>query len=201
MKLFCTPGSCSLSPHIILREAGLDFTLENVDLAQKKTESGADYRAIAPKGQVPALLLDNGALLTEGVVIVQYLADQVPDRKLLPPAGSLSRYHAIAWLNFIATELHQQFAPLFSAATPAAYQAICRQKLAKQFRYLAAELKQQPFLLGNRFSVADAYLFTVLRWAKHVQLDLADYPPLAAYYQRIAARPAVDAALQAEGLL
>lgn len=200
MKLFYKAGACSLSPHIVLREAGLDFTAEKVDLALKKTESGADYLAINPKGQVPALLLDDGSLLTEGVAIVQYLADCVPDRGLIPAAGTLSRYHAIEWLNYIATELHKGFSPLFNPKTPDEYKTIAREKLDKQFDYLDSVLAKQHFLLGNKFSVADAYLFTVMRWAIALQFDIKKRTQLSAYFDRVAARPAVDATLNAEGL-
>ncbi|CAI0860998.1 glutathione transferase GstA [Serratia proteamaculans] len=200
MKLFYKAGACSLSPHIVLREAGLDFTAEKVDLALKKTESGADYLAINPKGQVPALLLDDGSLLTEGVAIVQYLADRVPDRGLIPTAGTLSRYHAIEWLNYIATELHKGFSPLFNPKTPEEYKTIAREKLDKQFDYLDSVLAKQHFLLGNKFSVADAYLFTVMRWAIALQFDIKKRTQLSAYFDRVAARPAVDATLNAEGL-
>ncbi|CAI0965812.1 glutathione transferase GstA [Serratia quinivorans] len=200
MKLFYKAGACSLSPHIVLREAGLDFTAEKVDLALKKTEGGADYLTINPKGQVPALLLDDGSLLTEGVAIVQYLADRVPDRGLIPAAGTLSRYHAIEWLNFIATELHKGFSPLFNPKTPDEYKTIAREKLDKQFDYLDSVLAKQHFLLGNKFSVADAYLFTVMRWAIALQFDIKKRTQLAAYFDRVAARPAVDATLNAEGL-
>lgn len=200
MKLFYKAGACSLSPHIVLREAGLDFTAEKVDLALKKTESGADYLAINPKGQVPALLLDDGSLLTEGVAIVQYLADRVPDRGLIPATGTLSRYHAIEWLNYIATELHKGFSPLFNPKTPDEYKTIAREKLDKQFDYLDSVLAKQHFLLGNKFSVADAYLFTVMRWAIALQFDIKKRTQLSAYFDRVAARPAVDATLNAEGL-
>ncbi len=200
MKLFYKAGACSLSPHIVLREAGLDFTAEKVDLALKKTESGADYLAINPKGQVPALLLDDGSLLTEGVAIVQYLADRVPDRGLIPAAGTLSRYHAIEWLNYIATELHKGFSPLFNPKTPEEYKAFAREKLEKQFDYLDSVLAKQHFLLGNKFSVADAYLFTILRWAFGMKFDIKKHAQLSAYFDRVAARPAVDATLNAEGL-
>ena len=200
MKLFYKAGACSLSPHIVLREAGLDFTAEKVDLANKTTESGADYLTINPKGQVPALLLDDGSLLTEGVAIVQYLADRVPDRQLIPPAGTLSRYHAIEWLNFVASDLHKGFSPLFNPKTPEEYLEIARAKLEQHFRYLDDTLAQRHYLLGSRFSVADAYLFTVLRWAVALQFDLQRYPNRAGYMKRVAARPAVAAALNAEGL-
>ncbi|MCE9949172.1 glutathione transferase GstA [Hafnia paralvei] len=200
MKLFYKAGACSLSPHIVLREAGLDFTIERVDLATKKTEHGEDFLKINPKGQVPALLLDDGSLLTEGVAIVQYLADKVPDRNLIAPSGTLARYHAIEWLNYIATELHKGFSPLFNPKTPDEYKAIARQKLEQQFTYLNGVLSNQNYLLGARFSVADAYLFTVLGWAKALHFDLPAYPHIVNYIARIAARPAVDAALTAEGL-
>ncbi len=200
MKLFYKPGACSLSPHITLREAGLDFTVEKVDLATKKTEHGEDYLKINPKGQVPALLLDDGSLLTEGVAIVQYLADKVPDRNLIAPPGTLARYHAIEWLNYIATELHKGFVPFFTPQTPEEYKAIARQKLERQFAYLNGVLKEQPYVLGSRFSVADAYLFTVIGWANALHFDLSAYPALTDYMARVAARPAVDAALTAEGL-
>ncbi|MBJ3814027.1 glutathione transferase GstA [Shimwellia pseudoproteus] len=200
MKLYYKPGACSLSPHIVLREAGLDFTLERVDLASKKTEFGEDYLRINPKGQVPALLLDSGDMLTEGVAIVQYLADQVPDRNLIAPAGTLARYHAIESLNFIATELHKGFSPLFTPGVPEAYQKMATDRLLRHFALLDTQLSEHDYLQGSRFSVADAYLFTVLNWAFMLKLDLSHLPALQRYYQRIAARPAVAAALAAEGL-
>lgn len=200
MKLFYKAGACSLSPHIILREAGLDFSAEKVDLLQKKTESGADYLTINPKGQVPALVLDDGSLLTEGVAIVQYLADRVPDRNLIPATGTLARYHAIEWLNYVATEMHKGFSPLFNPKTPDEYKTIARDKLTTQFIYLDSVLEKQDYLLGQRFSIADAYLFTVLRWAFAMQFELSKYPHLSAYFNRVAARPAVEATLSAEGL-
>lgn len=200
MKLYYKPGACSLSPHIVLREAGLDFTLERVDLASKKTEFGADYLAINPKGQVPALLLDSGDMLTEGVAIVQYLADLVPDRHLIAPAGTLARYHAIESLNFIATELHKGFSPLFTPGVPDEYKKLATERLLRHFAQLDTVLSEHDYLQGVRFSVADAYLFTVLGWAVMLKFDLRHLPALDRYYQRIAARPAVDAALAAEGL-
>ncbi|WP_370557559.1 glutathione transferase GstA [Edwardsiella tarda] len=200
MKLFYKSGACSLSPHIVLREAGLDFTIESVDLANKRTEHGGDYLQINPKGQVPALLLDDGTLLTEGVAIVQYLADRVPDRKLIPPAETMARYHAIEWLNYIATELHKGFGPLFNPRLSDENKAVARAGLEKQFHYLDTALGERPYLLGQDFSVADAYLFTILCWAKAMHFDLSQWPTLAAYMARIAARPAVVATLSAEGL-
>lgn len=198
MKLFYKPGACSLSPHIVLREAGLDFSIESVDLATKKTEMGEDYLSINPKGQVPALLLDDGSLLTEGVAIVQYLADKVPDRHLIAPSGTLSRYHAIEWLNFVATELHKGFSPLFNSKTPEEYKAIARERLDKQFSYVDSVLAQHDYLLGKKFSVADAYLFTVTRWANALKLEIKQRSHLDKFMARVAERPAVKAALAAE---
>ncbi|MEQ9720813.1 glutathione transferase GstA [Yersinia alsatica] len=198
MKLFYKPGACSLSPHIVLREAGLDFSIESVDLTTKKTETGEDYLSINPKGQVPALLLDDGSLLTEGVAIVQYLADKVPDRHLIAPSGTLSRYHAIEWLNFVATELHKGFSPLFNPKTPEEYKAIARERLDKQFSYVDSVLAQHDYLLGKKFSVADAYLFTVTRWANALKLEIKQRSHLDKFMARVAERPAVKAALAAE---
>ncbi|QHM70914.1 glutathione transferase GstA [Mixta intestinalis] len=200
MKLFSKPGACSLSPHIILRECGFDFTQVNVDLATKKTERGEDYLQINPKGQVPALLLDDGTLLTEGVAIIQYLADQKPDRQLLAPTGSLTRYHTLEWLSYISTELHKAFIPLFRPDTPEAYKTQQREQLMAKFRYVDEALRDKQWLTGTRFSVADAYLFVVARWAKVTGLDLSAFQALAAWQARVAERPAVVAALKAEGL-
>lgn len=200
MKLYYKAGACSLSPHIILREAGLDFSIVRVDLATKKTESGDDFLAVNPKGQIPTLELNDGSILTEGVAIVQYLADQKPDRQLLPEVGTLARYHALEWLNYIATELHKGFSPLFNPKTPEEFKAVTREALAKKFAYVNDSLKGHQYLLGARFSVADAYLFTVMGWAKALKFDLSALTDLNAYLDRVAARPAVDAALVAEGL-
>ncbi|EOI5798315.1 glutathione transferase GstA [Cronobacter dublinensis] len=200
MKLFYKAGACSLSPHIILREADIDFTLVAVDLAAKRTENGEDYLTINPKGQVPALLLDDGTLLTEGVAIVQYIADLVPDRQLLAPVGSMTRYHTLEWLNYIATELHKGFTSLFRPGTPDEYKTIAREQLQKKFEYVNEALAQKQWLMGLRFSVADAYLFTVLNWAKAVGLEMQAFDNIADYQARVKARPAVAAALKAEGL-
>src|SRR5688572_888062 len=161
MKLYYKPGACSLSPHIILREAGLDFSIEKVDLATKKTETGDDFLAVNLKGQIPTLLLNDGSILTEGVAIVQYLADQKPDRQLMPEQGTLARYHALEWLHYIATELHKGFSPLFNPKAPEEFKTLTREALSKKFAYMNTALKDNHFLLGTRFSVADAYLFTV----------------------------------------
>ncbi|PLR41612.1 glutathione transferase GstA [Chimaeribacter californicus] len=200
MKLYYKPGACSLSPHIVLREAGLDFSIEKVDLAAKKTEHGADFLAVNPKGQVPVLQLDDGSILTEGAVIVQYLADQKPDRQLLPEAGTPARYHALEWLNYVATELHKGFSPLFNPRFPDEAKAVAREMLEKKFAFLNDQLAGKEYLLGNRFSVVDAYLFTVMGWAKALKFDLSALPHLSAFVERMAARPAVDAALAAEGM-
>ncbi|WNN50182.1 glutathione transferase GstA [Siccibacter colletis] len=198
MKLFYKPGACSFSPHIVLREAGVDFTLVKVDLMTKRLENGEDYFAINPKGQVPALQLDDGTLLTEGLAIVQYLADTVPDRQLLAPAGSITRYQALEWLTYIATEFHKGFTPLFRPDTPEDYKPVARALLEKKLAYINESLEGKQWLVGTRFSVADAYLFTVLRWAPHVGLNLDGYSNITAYMARVEARPAVAAALAAE---
>ncbi|MEL4013467.1 glutathione transferase GstA [Dryocola clanedunensis] len=200
MKLYYKPGACSFSPHIILRETGLDFSLIKVDLATKRTEAGDDYFEVNPKGQVPALLMDDGSLLTEGVAIVQYLADKVPDRQLLAPAGSMTRYHTLEWLNYIATELHKGFSPLFNPATPDEFKTVTRQALEKKFKYVNEELNDKQWLMGLRFTVADAYLFTVLRWAQALKLDLNGLSNIEAFMERMKARPAVEAAMAAEGI-
>lgn len=201
MKLYFSPGACSLSPHIVLLEAGLGFTTEKVDLRSKQTDSGRDYRTVNPKGYVPALELDDGRVLTEGPAIVQYLADQVPDRQLVPQAGSFERYELIALLNFISGELHKNYSPLFSPATPAAIKDAARSNLAQRYPYLEKTLEGRQYLLGEHFTVADAYLFVVTSWAGHVGVDLSAFPNLQAFMGRVAARPAVQQALRAEGLL
>lgn len=199
MKLFYKAGSCSLSPHIALREAGLDFTLEAVDLATKITESGANYFDINPKGQVPALLLDNGHLLTEGVAILQYIADQKPDRNLMPEAGSLKRYEAIGWLNFVSTEMHKGFGPLYNPQTPADYKEVVLANLFKKIESLDAHFASNDYLLGKTYSCADGYLFTVINWTVFLKIDLSKYVNLTHYMKRIIQRPAVKNALEAEG--
>ncbi|MBJ9046817.1 glutathione transferase GstA [Citrobacter braakii] len=200
MKLFYKPGACSLASHIILRESGKDFTLDGVDLMKKRLENGDDFFAVNPKGQVPALLLDDGTLLTEGVAIMQYLADTVPDRQLLAPTSSLSRYKTIEWLNYIATELHKGFTPLFRPDTPEDFKPTVRSLLEKKMQYVNDALQDNQWICGSRFSIADAYLFTVLRWAYAVKLNMAGLSNIDAYMARMAERPAVAAALKAEGL-
>jgi len=201
MKLYFSPGACSLSPHIVLREAGLAFTIDKVDLRSKLTADGADYRAINPKGYVPALETDEGVLLTEGPAIVQYVADKVPESGLAPAAGSMARYQLIEWLNFISTELHKTYSPLFNPAASDDMKSAARENINKRYAYLDGILGQRQYLLGDKFSVADAYLFVVTNWAHPVKLDLAPYPNLQAFQTRVGARPAVQAALRAEGLI
>ncbi|WP_343553603.1 glutathione transferase GstA [Pantoea sp.] len=201
MKLYCKPGACSLSPHIVALECGLDFTQVNVDLQKKLTEQGEDYWQINPKGQVPALQFDDGSLLTEGVAIVQYLADLKPDRNLLAPTGSLTRYHTIEWLSFVSSELHKGFSPLFRQDTPEEYKTTARGLLQKKYQIVNDALQDKQWLLGLRFTVADAYLFVVTRWAKAIKLDLTGLDALEAWFDRVSERPAVQAALKAEGLV
>ena len=201
MKLYFAPGACSLSPHIVLREAGLRFDLERVDLKAKKLKTGADYYQINPKGQVPLLALDDGDVLTEGPAIVQYVADMVPASGLIPPAGSKERYRAQEWLNFISSELHKNFSPLFRANTPEDYKPIARENLAGRFAYVENHLSTRPYLNGDKFTVADAYLYTMLKWAKFQSIDLTSLPNLLKFGERVSKRPKVQEALRAEGLL
>ena len=200
MKLFLKPGACSLSPHIVLEESGLSYETETVDLRTKQTGSGGDFLAINPKGYVPALQLDSGELLTEGPAIVQYLADLVPEKRLAPANGSLERYRLQAWLTFIGTELHKSCSPFFNPAAPQEWKDIARANLERRLAYAEAQLAGRDYLMGEDFTVADAYLFTVMSWFKFIQLDLARWPALVAYQARVAARPGVQAALRSEGL-
>jgi len=200
MKLFYKPGACSLSPHIVLEETGLSYDSEVVDLKNKVTASGADFWQINSKGYVPALLLDSGELLTEGPAIVQYLADLVPAKKLAPANGTIERYRLQSWLTFIGTELHKSCSPFFNPAAGDDWKNIARANLERRLGYTDQQLAGQAYLLGEDFSVADAYLFTVLSWMKFVGLDLSVWPNIVAFQARVAARPAVQAALKAEGL-
>lgn len=201
MKLFFLPGACSLSPHIALREAGIPFDLVRVRRADKRTVEDEDLFAINPLGMVPALRLDDGEVLTEGPAIVQYVADLAPASRLAPPSGTFARYRLQETLNFLSTEVHKGFSPLFNPKTPDAYKVLAKEALAARFGLLEARLAKAPYLLGDDFTVADGYLFTLLGWAPHAGVDLAPWPGLVAYRARIAARPAVVAALTAEGLL
>jgi glutathione S-transferase len=201
MKLYYAPGACSLAPHIVAREAGLRLDLEKVDLGRGKTESGATFADINPKGYVPALSLDGGEVLTEASALVQYLADQAPQTGLAPAAGTLERYRLLEWLGFISTEIHKGFGPLWNPQTPEAAKAIARNNLGKRFAWLDQRLARGPYLMGERFTVADAYLFTVTNWTNIHAIDLKPYPNLKAYMERVGARPKVREALVAEGLL
>lgn len=198
MKLYYAPNACSLAPHIALRESGLPFALVRVNNATKVTEDGRDFRGINPKGYVAALELADGTVLTEGPVILQYLADQAPDSGLLPPAGTLARWRAQEWLAFIGSELHAGMGPLFDRELPDEARARLKQKLFKRLDHVEASLAEGPYLLGGRFGVVDAYLFTVLRWAKGFAIELEGWPRLAAFQERVGERASVIAALEVE---
>ena len=200
MKLYYSPGACSLSPHIVARELGVDIKLEKVDTKAKQTETGRDYLQINPKGYVPALELDNGDVLTEGTAIVQYLADRKPDAKLAPANGTFERARLQETLGYISTELHKSYTPIFYPTTPAEVKQERRDYLRKRYALIEQTLSKQPYLLGDQFTVADAYLFTVTTGAGHVDLDLSEFKALSEYQQRVASRPTVQAALEAEGL-
>ncbi len=200
MKLFYSPGACSLSPHIVLREVGIPYQLEKVDLKTHQTASGADYYAINPKGYVPALQLDDGRILTEGPAVVQYLADRKPDSRLAPAAGTFERAQLQEWLNYIGTELHKGMGVLFNPKLSAEARETVVLTMQKKFDYLSKHLANRKFLMGDEFSVADAYLYVILRWTHHFKIDLGRWPALQEYLARIAARPAVQTALQEEGL-
>ena len=201
MKLYFSPGACSLSPHIVLLESGLPFECEKVDLKQKTTASGTDFSTINPKGYVPALQLDGGLVLTEGPAIVQYLADQAPARARAPASGTIERYRLQEWLDFISTELHKQFSPLFDPACESTLRARQVEKIGGRFDWVSKQLGNRDYLMGSAFTVADAYLFTIQTWCGPVGIDLAKWPTLQAYKRRVEQRPAVREALKAEGLL
>jgi glutathione S-transferase len=200
MKLYYAPGACSLSPHIVSKELGLPISLQKVNTKDKSMEGGGDFWQINPKGYVPTLELDNGERLTEGPAIVQYLADQKPDAGLAPKNGTLERYRLQEWLNFLTSEVHKQFSPLFRPNTPEDYKPVAKENLGKRFDWLDKQLAGKEYLLGSKFSVADAYLFTLLRWTKPTQIGLDKWPNLKAYVERVGARPKVKEALKAEGL-
>ncbi|SFP66624.1 glutathione S-transferase [Ectopseudomonas composti] len=201
MKLYYKAGACSLSPHIALREAGIAFEMEAVDLQSKRTESGADFTEINAKGYVPALVLDNGKVLTEGAAIVQYIADLRPESGLAPANGSEARYQLQSWLSFISTELHKPMGSLFNPAQSEDWKAAAKALLSKRLNWLVTEMGAREYLLGEHFTVADGYLFTVLGWAGMVGFPLEPWPSVQAYRARIAARPKVIEALKAEGLI
>lgn len=199
--LYFSPAACSLSPHIALKESGLTFAAEQVDLKSKQLKSGGDFLAISPKGQVPTLKLSNGEVLTEGAAIVQWIADQAPQSRLAPANGTMARYRLQEWLNFVASEIHKGFSPLFNPATPDAYKAIVKENLGKKFAILNAHLGQNKFLMGDDFTVADGYCFTCVNWANFTGIDLAPYPNLQAFMARVGGRPKVQEAMKAEGLM
>jgi glutathione S-transferase len=201
MKLFYAPGACSLSPHIALHEAGLAHELVKVDLKAKKTENGDDFNVINPKGQVPALMLDSGELLTEGPVIVQVIADKAPAKNLAPANGTDQRYKMQEWLNFTTSELHKNFSPLFNPAIPDEVKKFFVDRIMGKFKYADSQLAGRDYLMGKQFTVADGYLFVMLAWADRMKMDLTGMTNLMAFKERVAARPNVQAALKMEGLL
>jgi glutathione S-transferase len=201
VKLYYSPGACSLSPHIALLEAGLPYDLVKVDLRAKKLENGDDYLKVNPKGQVPALGLDNGELLTEGPVIVQMIADKAAGKNLAPSRDSAERYKLQEWLNFITTELHKNFGPMFSPVLADEAKAFFKERVMGKFKYLDGALAGRDYLMGTQFTVADGYLFTMLSWADRMKFDLSALPNLLAYKARVAARPKVQEALTKEGLM
>jgi glutathione S-transferase len=202
MKLYYSPGACSLSPHIALREAGLPFTLERVDTKTGRTETGADFAAINPKGYVPALEFDNGAILTEGAAIAQYIADLAPQAELAPMAGSFERARLQEVMNFIASELHKAFTPLFLPGTTEEGKAAAKAHVARRLTYVESLFADgRSHVLGERFSVADCYLFTVASWAGHVGVALDAFPKLRAFLARVGSRESVQGAMRIEGLI
>ena len=201
MKLYYAPGVCSLSPHIVLEEAGLKHDLVKTDIRAKTTEGGGDYKKVNPLGYVPALELDDGTLLTEGPAIVQYIADKVPDKKLGPAAGTTDRYRMLSLLNFISSELHKGFSPLFNPNLTDDAKKIFRERLLTRLEHADKLLAGRDYLLGSAFSLPDAYLFTVLRWTVPLKIDLAPYANLQAFMKRMSERPAVQRAMRAEGLI
>lgn len=198
MKLYYTPGACSLSPHIALHEAGLPHDLVKVDLRAKTLADGSDFTKINPKGQVPALALDNGEVLTEGPALVQWIADHATGKNLAPANGTPERYRLQEWLNFVSTDLHKSFGPLFNPAMPEEAKTIFRNLIMSKFKLVDQALAGKDYLMGKSFSVVDGYLFTILTWAEKMKFDLSGLPNVTAYKARVAARPAVQAALQAE---
>jgi glutathione S-transferase len=201
MKLYYSPGACSLSPHIALLEAGLPYDLVKVDLKAKKLENGDDFLSINPKGQVPALALDSGELVTEGPVIVQIIADQASSKNLAPARDSAERYKLQEWLTYINSEVHKSFGPMFSPVLADDAKAFFKDRVMGKFKYIDGALAGKDYLMGKQFTVADGYLFTMLSWAERMKFDLAAMPNLLAYKARVGARPAVQAALTKEGLM
>jgi glutathione S-transferase len=200
MKLYYSAGACSLAPHIVLQESGVKFAAEAVDLKTHQV-SGSDFYKVNPKGSVPTLELDNGQILTEGAVIMQYIADQKPESGLMPKAGTMERYRAQEWLNYIATEIHKGFSPLWSDKTPETMKVIVKENLFKKFDFLNKRLTDSQFLTGSQFSAADAYLFTILNWTNFLKIDISKWSAFTAVMKRVTERPAVQTVLKAEGLL
>jgi glutathione S-transferase len=200
MKLYYTPGACSLSPHIALLEAGLPYDLVKVDLRAKKLENGDDFLKVNPKGQVPVLALDSGELVTEGPVIIQMIADKAAEKNLAPARDSADRYKLLEWLNFITTELHKSFGPMFSPVLADEAKAFFKDRVMGKFRYVESQIAGRDYLMGSQFTVADGYLFTMLSWADRLKFDLSEMPNLLAYKARVGARPKVQEALTKEGL-
>jgi len=201
MKLYYSAGACSLAAHIALEEAGLKYEAISAPTKTKQLPDGSDYRKVNPLGYVPYLVLDDGQALRECAIICQYVADQAPARALIPPCGSMARYQLQMWMHFIATELHKGFSPLFNPAMPAEAKQVALTRLQERLKFVDGELAGKAFVMGSDYSVADAYLFTVTNWAKPMAIDLAPYPNLLAWRERVAARPAVQAAMKAEGLI
>jgi glutathione S-transferase len=201
LKLYYSPGACSLSPHIALHESGLEHELVRAPTKTHKLDDGTDYYTINPLGYVPLLELEDGTRLTEGPAIVQYIADQVPDRKLAPPNGTLARTKLQSWLNFVSTELHKGFSPLFNPATPEEYKASVKERLLSRLNWVDEQLEGKTWLTGDDFTVADGYLFVVTNWPPRVDLDISRFTHLAAWRERVGSRPAVQAAMKTEGLL
>ena len=201
MKLYYSPGACSLSPHIALHEAGLAFEVVLTPTKTHKTPDGTDYYTINPLGYVPFLVLDDGRTLHEGPAIVQYIADQVPEKNLAPSNGTYERYKLQEWLTFIGTEVHKSFGPLFTPGTPEETKAAFKAQITKRLAWVDGELAGKDYLMGSTFTVADGYLFTVTNWASYVKLDISGFTNLAAFRARVGARPAVVAAMKAEGLI
>lgn len=201
MKLYYSPGACSMAPHIVLREAGYRFDLDKLDRTTQRTASGEDYTHINPNGYVPALRLDDGQVLTEGSVIMQYLADQKPESNLAPEAGTLERYRLMEWLNFISSEVHKTLGALFNPKITPEWKEDRIALFGRRCDYLAKALSNKPYLMGDKFSIADAYLYTVLSWTGFLKVDMSKWPTLKDYMARINARPAVKEAMRAEGLI
>ncbi|MES2196054.1 MAG: glutathione transferase GstA [Pseudomonadota bacterium] len=201
MKLYYSPGACSLSPHIALLEAGLPYDLVKVDLKTKKLENGDDFLGINPKGQVPTLVLDSGEVVTEGPVIVQIIADKVSTKNLAPARDSAERYKLLEWLTYLNSEVHKSFGPMFSPVLADDAKAFFKERVMGKFKYLDGALAGKDYLMGKQFTVADGYLFTMLSWAERMKFDLAAMPNLLAYKARVGARPAVQEALTKEGLM